>query len=176
MPLNDAPYHVSILLKDKKIGARHICGGSIVSRNVIMTAAHYTSASNKDKLAVRVGSRFKNSGGTLIHVAQIVNHPLYRSFNYDISLVKLAQNIILKSGQKEVVKIPPQNDPIVDQTLILVCGWGETKNVSQTNLVLSGVLLNIVNLKKCKSSDPFITNEMICARDIANGGKSSCRG
>jgi secreted trypsin-like serine protease len=68
----------------------HNCGGSLVAKRWIVTAAHCLSGSEK----VRIGSLFTDSGGTVRDVVERVAHPKFgittSGIINDVALLKLS--------------------------------------------------------------------------------------
>lgn len=170
--ISQAPYQASLQLK-----GTHRCGGSIISTSFILTAAHCTYLMNARELTVRVGTDQIESGGNVIKVRLVRNHPLYNvaTMNYDIAILQLASKITLKSGVKEIIALPPTNDPIEDETLTFISGWGETQHPSESNDFLRAVQVPIIKQSVCKEAYSFLTPTMVCAGDM-DGGIDSCQG
>lgn len=83
--IDSVPYVV--LIRQRKI---HYCGGSIISKDWVLTAAHCTQAGTPEDYKVRVGSRNRKNGGELIKVKEIINHENHSTkllcFNDDCSV------------------------------------------------------------------------------------------
>jgi trypsin len=171
--LSRAPYQVSVQNK-----GRHECGGSIISENFILTAAHCTFVTRSRDITVRVGSDKLQSGGEVFTVKKIKNHPNFNPFtyNYDFAVIELWGKIKMKVGVKEVIELPIHDDPIEDGTITFVSGWGDTQNSSESSEILRGVEIPTVNQKRCKEIYSNLSNQMICAGNLVNGGKDSCQG
>lgn len=170
--ISQAPYQASLQLK-----GTHRCGGSIISASFILTAAHCTYFMSVRDLTVRVGTDQIESGGNVIKVKSIRNHPLFNviTMQYDIAILQLASEITLISGVKEIIALPSANDPIEDGSLVFISGWGETKNPSESSDFLRAVQVPIIKQSVCKEAYSFLTNNMVCAGDM-NGGIDSCQG
>jgi secreted trypsin-like serine protease len=173
IPLSDAPYQASLFFD-----GQHLCGGSIIYENFILTAAHCLLNRVVKNITVRVGTKYNGLGGELFRVIKIINHPLYENQNrfMDIALLQLLRKIVLKSGEKEIIKMANQNEEIVEGSLNLVSGWGETINPSESNKMLRGVIVPIVSMENCKKAYKNLGNEVICAGDFVKGGKDACQG
>lgn len=97
------------------------------------------------------------------------------TFNYDFGLVKLATSIVTQAGIKEIIQLPSQNDPVDENTLVQVSGFGDTRNNDESDGFLRAIVIPIVNQRECKRKYVFLSNQSICA-GIPEGGKDSCQG
>ena len=84
----DYPWQISLLRPD------HICGGSILNEEWIMTAAHCVDgrAPTDFQIAAGIEKRSHRSRGQVRNVVEIVVHPNYRDGrlgDYDIALLRL---------------------------------------------------------------------------------------
>lgn len=172
IPLSDAPYQVSLQYR-----GTHDCGGAILSPNYILTAAHCTHKIKIKHLTVRIGTEHAGVRGEVIAIKAIAIHPNYNEFtaNNDFSLMQVAKKITLIPGVKEIISLPPLNDPIAVGSLSYVSGWGDTNNSQESTLFLRAATVPIVSQADCKAVYPRLTKNMICAGDLSQGGKDACQ-
>lgn len=87
-------------------------------------------------LRVRVGSTKHASGGKVISISRIVQHPKfsYSTIDFDYSLLQLATAVAL-GNSSQVVDLPEQDEPVPDGTLCEVSGWGNTQVQSKEIVV-----------------------------------------
>ena len=106
------PYSVSLQDRDG-----HFCGGSLVARDVVLTAAHCLTGLAFD---VRVGSDAVD-GGVKIGVRREAIHPQNDagSDQYDLALVFLRTAVDLP-----LVRINDQNDAPAAGERVTAMGWG----------------------------------------------------
>lgn len=168
------PYQVSIQTNN----GFHFCGGSLISENCVLTAAHCMLKYKPSEFKVRLGSTEYNSGGELIAVETFRNHEGYNKVTneYDVSVIKLATPVRQSSKIRYVKlaeKTPPTGTPAV------ITGWGSTcfNFCPNAPTVLQEVTVDIVDRKEC-CSDKYkygnqVKESMVCAYSV---NKDSCQG
>ncbi|KAL3287542.1 hypothetical protein HHI36_002010 [Cryptolaemus montrouzieri] len=124
---NNYPFMISI--RETKRFRRHLCGGTLITRDLVLTAAHCIDLDNfhpKKFIAVLFTSSFKVNGDEQKNVRAFYTHPKYKEnpLEYDVGLVKLKHPFFRKLS---VVKMPPKKlhgdlNEICQNVLAL--GWG----------------------------------------------------
>lgn len=66
-----------------------------------------------------------------------------------MALLELEIPILINDVTKQEISLPAQGEAIPENTPVLVSGWGETRNVSETNSILRAVILRISNQRAC---------------------------
>lgn len=172
--IEDYPYQISILLNGE-----HLCGGSIISKDFIVTAAHCNLDRQPSELQIRAGSSIR-SGGQVRDVAEIHQHPNYdpdtEGADYDIAILTLVQS--LQFGEKvKPVYLPDLDEIFPVGTKCTVTGWGSTEPARADPERLRGVVLPLISDEECQIAykDTPITERMICA-GYPEGMKDSCQG
>lgn len=107
-------------------------------------------------------------------------HPDYKNINaHDIALVKLEKPVSITE------RIHPVNLPARHQTptetfinsTLLVPGFGETKNGSQSNLYLRFVKMKAITTDDCSSEWGWSFREtLVCAHGLNNFNHTTCNG
>lgn len=134
----------------------------------------------KNRLTVRVGSSFADSGGEVFEVEQVIKHHFYnpKTINFDFAILKVKGSIKLEKKVKEIIALPSlYNDKVVDNTETFVSGFGlSLDNAVNSDNVLRGVVVPVIAKEVCRRSYPLlITDQMLCA-GLSAGGKDSCSG
>ncbi|XP_033151508.1 trypsin alpha-3 [Drosophila mauritiana] len=170
--IEDRPWQVSL----QRSGG-HFCGGSIISNDIIVTAAHCLySPTTVSNLRIRAGSNKRTYGGVLVEVAAIKAHEGYSSSTKvnDIGVVRLKSKLTFGSTIKAITmaSATPAHGSAAS-----ISGWGKTSTSGPSSATLLFVDTRIVGRSQCGSSTygygSFIKATMICA---AATNKDACQG
>ncbi|KAF5286947.1 hypothetical protein FQR65_LT12406 [Abscondita terminalis] len=167
----EIPYQLSLEL----YSSYHLCGASILSSTKALTAAHCTDGTPAEYFSVRAGSNIVESGGVVVKVFAISQHPDYDYWtdDYDVSILHLSQEFPLGETIKAIT-IQDMNDEPADGSPAVVTGWGRlSEGGDSPNTKLQKVTVNRVNTFECNNVYESITDRMIC---YAAPGKDSCQG
>uniref|UniRef100_A0A6M2E3L2 Putative trypsin-like serine protease n=1 Tax=Xenopsylla cheopis TaxID=163159 RepID=A0A6M2E3L2_XENCH len=164
----------------------HFCGGSIIDKEWILTAAHCVQRHSNppQNLTVRVGSSLHNTGGRTYNVMHIEKHPRYNeraSYDFDIALLKISKPISYTACTTVPVTLADSGREIPEGTMLSVTGWGATEMGGPGSITLQGVKVPAVSRDECNRNyttqpgNEKVTDSMLCA-GYSNGGKDSCQG
>ncbi|RVE43714.1 hypothetical protein evm_011629 [Chilo suppressalis] len=172
--ITEAPYQVSLVNR-----GRHGCGGTIISEDIVITAAHCVMGSNPANYQIRAGSSFSERGGELYPVGDMLAHPdfSFSKMDNDIAVIWMAKPFKF-SENVAPVEMAELGEEIQDGDLTEVTGWGNTREGGGYPTTLQKVLVPKVNDQKCNNAyAPLytITSRMLCAGSPA-GGKDACQG
>lgn len=162
--ISEVPWQVSV-----QYHKRHICGGSIISDQWILTTAQCTDDAENHK--IRAGATDKLLGGDLYEVDRTIVHEKFAGlFDYDFGLIKLKSKLKFGNGVRSV-RLPKVGAEDVEAgTMCLVSGWGDTKNVTVTSRYLRAVEVPIFDQDLCSRRYKALTSRMLCA-GYEGGGK-----
>ena len=170
---NEYPFVVSL---QDSMG--HFCGGSLIAKNVVLSAAHCQGGD----YTIALGRHDVENGGQVRQVARELPHEDYDAdtTDHDFMLIFLEEPADLVD---EVGLVRLNNDPQLplpgDE--VIVMGWGVTNtNTGELSDVLIEVSVEVITNEECDASgddtdnyNDQITENMLCARD---NGEDSCQG
>ncbi|CAH1129354.1 unnamed protein product [Ceutorhynchus assimilis] len=183
---NQFPYQIS-LQRRGLVRFSHICGGSIIGKRHILTAAHCVSGTAPSNLQVVAGILLLNdanvAGQQTRSIDQIIIHELYPGGNQvsanDVAIILLSRPLSY-SINVQPIAIPRNHHHAQGDSLL--SGWGLTRSGGSSPNNLQYVDVPIVNSVECGDilssyirNSPFSVELNICS-GIRNGGESACNG
>ncbi|XP_018495777.1 trypsin-1 [Galendromus occidentalis] len=154
-----------------------ICGGSILSENFAVTAAHCVQ-NNPSIYSVGYGSLRKYEKAEAVPVKSIHIHPGWKpnqGLSNDIAILKFGEPITLDNRKAAPICLPPK--AYSPSGNLKVSGWGRTREGGRTSPELRYVVVPIIEDSQCSTRyGPVFNNaSMFCAMYPA-GGRDSCQG
>ncbi|XP_054085460.1 trypsin-4-like [Zeugodacus cucurbitae] len=146
VPIGGAPWAVSII-KNRQL----ICGGSLLTNKIVITAASCIKDVEPAKLLVRAGTTAFKNGGKLRRIKETIHHPKYveNSHSYNVALLHLLRPFNSTDKLVGQVKLPAANS--VQPSSIYIFGWGLSSN--KTSVLMTKNLrftkTKIYSEKKC---------------------------
>jgi len=170
--IGDHPYVV--YLADRS-GAQ-FCGGTLVARDAVVTAAHCAVAMSAADMTVVAGRQdTRTDNGDTSPVREIWVSPDYTDFGSgnDIAVVKLAQRLPYRPAR---VAGTGDTGLYAQGTFATVLGWGRTSEGGERSGVLRGARLPVAGDATCAQAfGNYDGRTMLCA-GYPEGGVDACQG
>lgn len=152
----EIPYQVSLQTKKQNF---HFCGGSILTANYVITAAHCVVGNKPDNIQVVVGTLKLSEPKSLHLVEQIITHKDYNprdAWKNDIALLKLKEPIVM-TDEIKAIPLPHHNAVFKPNQKAVVSGWGR-------------LLFNGPTPDHLQRADLVIADQTYCVKKYAEFG------
>ncbi|MFI7384079.1 serine protease [Streptomyces sp. NPDC049813] len=187
---SDHPWVVALGSRDRFGGTRsgQFCGGVVIARSTVVTAAHCMSqevlgvprARVSDLKVIAGRTDLRTTEGAEIPLRDEWINPAYdaRTNSGDVAVLTLATP--LPAG--DVIPMAEEGDPAYQAgTRAAVYGWGDTSGTGQYPDTLRSAPVHVLADAVCEEAYPgnddgtFVPKTMLCAGEPA-GGKDACQG
>ncbi|XP_014251639.1 serine protease snake-like [Cimex lectularius] len=174
---------------DKNDFIDYLCGGSLISEDFVLTAAHCTNTRWGPPIVAYFGSaELYSDNGIEAPIADVIPHPDYKptSCYHDIALLKISTKLTMTIKLMPACLPAPNLKNQFIGRLAIATGWGKTGFGRESSMDLLKVALEILDNDKCNEyykSDAKterlqhgITPTMMCAAGPESSYGDTCQG
>lgn len=163
------PYQVSLRNRGS-----HYCGGSIINKRWIVTAAHCIDGQSASSFQVVTGSTKLSSGGDFYGVEQLLVNKAWNPWALmdDIALMKVDRDIVFSDKVQPIAL----SSKYVGEARAVASGWGTTSYPGTAPETLQWLEVNTITNQECNNrhGSGSVSESGICT--YTRSGEGMCHG
>ncbi|CAO1436526.1 unnamed protein product [Diamesa hyperborea] len=170
------PYQAGLLMN--VYGSLFACGGSLISKNRVLTAAHCAEEASEALVILGANYLDRDEPGQVkmtVPVSGLVCHSEYDpdSLQNDVAMIKLPSPVVFNNIIRPIA-LPERSNDLVGVTAV-ASGWGNFDQTQKPSPFLRFVNLKVITNSKCNEEFPdSIFDTTICA--MGEGDVGTCHG
>lgn len=172
------PYQISMQYKRNNGQYGHFCGGSIISPNRIITAAHCVNGQDASRISVVAGiNNLNDKTGKRSQVTKFEMHENYQELvTSDIAILTIDPPLEMDGKRIEAIDCFDY-EPVPEAQEVTLTGWGSVHHFGNGILArypkqLQKLEYRTMSNEKCKQTMRQLTDTEICA--LERFGKGAC--
>lgn len=171
-PAEYGMFHASI----QNITGHHVCGGAVISKLHVVTAAHCVIGVNPNYVKIVSGSNKLGFGGKQYDVSSIIVHDFYNDVTneHDIALIRVKRRFDLRYSR--ILKLRKQE--LAEGDEVLLSGFGASEPNGPSICTMQRLNLTVFNQETCeyamRYSTRSVTKDMFCTFTMY--GEGTCHG